>query len=153
MKKSSEWKSFEERVIRDARSREVVLFKMPESFKNVYSKAKTIQKKTPFDCFGSIDGRAIYFDCKTIQENKVLLSSTVFHKKKIHQWTNLKYCKELGGIAGYLIYFYMEERICWLSVDKVVEKVKLGEKSIYPSEMPSQAGNQLIDLRGLLSER
>lgn len=144
------WLSFEERVIRDAEINDVILYKMPERFKGVYSKSKTKQLKTPFDCFGAIDGKAIFFDCKSTAKDNFLFSTVCFAKKKIHQWQALKRSSEMGSIAGYLVHFYEIGVISWVPVEMIVKSYLKGLKSIKPNEVPSQPDNQMIELRKLI---
>lgn len=152
MKNSRAWKDFEERVIRDAGSRDVLLYKLPERFQNVYSKKKTVQQKTPFDCFGSIDGRALYLDCKSLSTNKFLFSQVCFAKNKIHQWQALKRGYDMGCLAGYLVHFYMESKVCWISVKNIAEAYAEGRKYLFPNDVRWQEDNRLINLRDLIIE-
>lgn len=148
------WKSFEERVIRDSNlDYGTVLYKYPERFYNTYGKGEVVQKKSPFDCMGAIDAKAIMFDCKSLAGKSFSLSQTVFHKKKKHQWVNLSRCHEKGCIAGYLVHFHEQEKIGWISVEAINNAYGLRKKTIKFSEIPVQDDKKPLVLRKLVLDK
>lgn len=153
-KKSRSWENFELRIVRDCTLKGLIMYKMPEKFRGVYS-GRATQEKTPFDFFGSIKGQSIYFDAKQTAKDKFMFSEHVHNPKKRHQFTALVDAHEKGCIAGYLVYFAKHETIAWISIDTILYHIDCGKVGIQCGDLPScnyQDYKEWLDLEKLIEE-
>lgn len=82
-------------------------------------KTRMIRIKSPFDFLAAKDGKAIFFDCKTYQNNSIAYSQ--INENQIEKLLSLE---RQGHLAGYLIYFREHDDIRFFKASQLNEVKK-----------------------------
>lgn len=134
-RKYIEWKTLEDRVIKDSLYLGRPCFKVPERIKIIGR--REIRLKTPFDFFSALEcGKCCVFDAKKTNESQFLFS-THLKPDKIHQFQALESFEQSLAFAGYLVWFFKDHKIGFITVSKIKQFLSHGKKKITINDIPT----------------
>jgi penicillin-binding protein-related factor A (putative recombinase) len=149
------WRAFEKRIRVDSQMLGITCIKVPNHLEKARSRTGTlidVEKKTAFDFCAGIDGLAMFFDAKYVSAEDYLSLNEILKPKKYHQYSALVDAWAKGNIAGYIIYLYKLNKICWCPVTSIMQTIdekRLKRINLQTPGLTHQEDDVPLDIRKL----
>lgn len=118
-----EGRGFEDSFVRNAERDGWFIEKLPDMGAKRVHRNQIITQKMPCDGYAIKDGKCLFFDCKSINQDS--LQRSLFMKRE-HQLNALYSAEKAGALAGYVIFFRTKGEIHFVKASEV-KKLNPGE--------------------------